>query len=164
MGKILNYIAFFAAAAILIVVVQACNTGDCLDNKSSVPLAGFYSSSAKSSQSLDSLTVFGIGAPGDSLILDNESSVSKVYLPLRSSATTSKFVLQYNKSSFNGVNDTLTVNYTPYPYFVSAECGAMYNFDLKDFSCTTHRVDSVVFTATKFTNVDVESIKIFMKE
>ena len=67
----------------------ACNTTGCIDNGSSLPLAGFYSSSTKSKITINSLTIGGVGAKNDSLIINKESA-SQAYLPFRADRDSSR--------------------------------------------------------------------------
>ena len=58
-------------------------------------------------------------------------------------------------------NDTLTFVYRSYPYFVSIDCGAMYNFVIDTCRYTRNILDSVSVTVPEITNKNVESIRIF---
>ena len=69
--------------------LAACNTSGCTENQNSIPLAGFYSSATEAQVSLDSVGVYGVGAPGDSLLLSPGTSASQIYLPLNASAASS---------------------------------------------------------------------------
>lgn len=163
MGKILKTGLLIIAIA-AIAGINSCNTNGCLDNQSSIPLAGFYSMSTKKAISIDSLSVFGVGAPGDSSILSS-STASQVYLPLRNSTKVTQYVFHYNQKAISStaLNDTITINYDAFPFFVSSECGAMYNFNVSSFSFTRHVMDSVAIPTMKFTNKNVETIKIFFR-
>ena len=65
-------VAFISATTVM---VQSCNDIGCTDLRSSIPLAGFYSSSSSADKtiSVDSLLIGGIGAPDDSLLVDTPS-------------------------------------------------------------------------------------------
>ena len=77
----------------------ACGSDDgCEGNQSSLPLAGFYSSQSKSQITLDSLTIYGIGMPGDTTIVDT-ATVSQTYLPLNIADNVSRFVFRYDQSA-----------------------------------------------------------------
>ena len=138
--------------------IVACSNDNCMGNSNGIPLAAFYE--GNNAVTLPSLTVYGIDAPNDSAIIRN-SSASQVYLPLRITATTCEYVLDYNGTEID--NDTLTLNYDIIPYFESRECGAMYNFDIKSWEFTCHAIDSVAIPDTRITNADVVTIKIFMQ-
>ncbi len=147
-------------------LLVSCSVGECLDNTSSIPLAGLYSDSTETSVTVDSISVYGIGAPGDSIMLNNASGIYEVYLPLRlDNGGVTQYVFHYNQSavSDNRYNDTLTLKYKELPYFESYECGAMYYFQIEEFGYTQNIFDSVAVTDSLITNVNTESIKIFLK-
>lgn len=157
---------------ILVLLVSAlsqllsCGITECYENTSSIPLAGLYSDSTLSSVSIDSITVYGIGAPGDSILLDNQSSITQIYLPFRvDNGGVTQYVFHYEQSAISDsiYNDTLTFVYTEIPHFESYECGAMYYFELESFSYTQNIIDSVAVTTDLFTNVDVETIEIYLR-
>lgn len=164
MGKILNRYWFIIAFIIFTIGLNSC-TNECYDNKNSIGIAGFYSMSSKSAISIDSLTVFGVGAPGDSMILKNAKAVKQVYLPMRMNTDQCQFVFHYEQKNISSplLNDTLTLNYEAIPHFVSEACGAMYWYKIKDFSYTKHIVDSISIPSMMITNADVETINIFMR-
>ena len=161
MGKILSIITFVIALTIGLV---ACGNNECFDNQTTLPLAGFYSMQSQKAIQVDSLTVYGVGAPGDSLLLDNERK-SKVYLPLPLSGNSTSFVFQYNQKGINYVelNDTLTINYDSYPQFISNECGVIYKYKVKDFFYTHHIIDSIAIPTMEFNNKDIETIFVFFR-
>ncbi len=159
MGKIL----IFCILACL--CCASCNTSGCTDNKSSIPLAGFYSYSDLKSISIKNVSIGGVGAPNDSLLLD-KGSESKIYLPFRPSQDVTSFFFHYHDlevedDPFDDLNDTITFSYTRLPYFESEECGAMFRYIVKEFSYTRHLIDSVSLVDSVITNADIESIKIY---
>lgn len=152
-----------AAAAAL--GLAACNTSGCTENQNSIPLAGFYSSATEAQVSLDSVGVYGVGAPGDSLLLSPGTSASQIYLPLNASAASTSFVFTYRGPGLDNplLNDTLTFVYDAVPYFAGEECGAMYVYDITRLDVTDHLIDSVGLLDRHITNVDIESLKIFFR-
>ena len=118
----------------------ACTDGACYDNGSALPLVRFYASGTTTQVSVDGLTICGIDAPGDSLLVDS-TATSEVYLPLRATTNTCQWVFIY--PGIAGEADTLTLNSRPIAYFAGAECGAMYNFELTSVSVTDNVIDSV---------------------
>ena len=159
MRHILKHITLaIAIAASLAVVTTSCNNDNCIGNSTGIPLAGFYRDN--NAVTLTNLTVYGIGAPNDSLII-NKASAKNVYLPLRLSTSSCKYVFNYNTEGLS--NDTLTLGYEAIPYFESHECGAMYNFRITSMEHTTHAIDSVIISEPLITNADVVSIKIHVQ-
>ncbi len=143
-----------------------CSSDDgCEGNQSSLPMAGFYSSQTKSQISIDSLTVYGIGMIGDTTILDTATVVSEVYMPLNVDDSVSRFVFRYDQQALAAFNltDTISLTYTSRPYFHSAECGAMYVYDITGFSYSQNLIDSVEVPFTHIDNTDREYVKIYFR-
>ena len=154
-----------AAAMVTVVAAVSCNTNGCLDNQSSIPLAGFYSSSSKSAVAFDSLSIYGVGVPGDTMMLESGTSASTVYLPFDMENDVTRYVVHYDWEALSDelYNDTLTFCYSRVPYFVSIDCGAMYYFDITSYGCTTHLIDSIVVNTDRITNIDTETIEIYFR-
>ncbi len=146
------------ALIMTLATIASCNNDNCSGNGSAIPLAGFYNGDKQ--VSIASLTVYGIGALNDSVIID-KTSASSVYLPLRLSSTNCQFVFNYNTEDVK--NDTLTLGYDAIPYFESHECGAMYNFRISSMEHTSNVIDSVKIPDPMITNADVVSIKIYVR-
>ena len=142
--------------------LTACNDDSCYDNGSSLPLAAFYL--GNSQQTISGLTIMGIGAPGDSLLADS-SALKEVYLPLRASVGTTRYAISRwvgaGTPMAQQLHDTLTLDYEPIAYFHSAECGAMYNFNLHDVRCTINGIDSVVVITPLVTNSRTPALRIY---
>ena len=164
MGKILTYLfPLFGLIPFLAAILHACNDAGCMDNRSSIPFAQFYQNGdLRSTISVDSLTIFGIGQKNDSLIADSVRSLSSVSLPSRNDDTITQFVLQYNYAwnKNRESNDTLTFIYRPYVYFASVDCGVMFNYTLKEGLYTRHILDSVIIVTSEITNQNIENIKL----
>lgn len=145
--------------------LAACNTAGCYDNQNSIPLAGFYSYQTRKAISVDSISLGGVGAPGDSLLLDNASGVSQVYLPLRSTQSATSYFIRYEQEALNDprLNDTITFHYTSIPYFESEECGAMFRYEITSYDYTRHLIDSVGLVDRLITNADMERIRIYFR-
>lgn len=144
----------------LCLFTAACSDESCYENGSSLPLATLYLGEAQ--QTIPGLTVMGIGAPGDSLLLNN-GAAKELYLPLRASVQSTSFM--FGRWLINGtdtvmVRDTVTLDYQPVEYFHSAECGAMFNFNMKNVRHTTHGIDSVVLMTDVVTNSQLPALRI----
>lgn len=165
MGKILKTALFAACACLLFSLLDSCNTTGCTDNQNALPLAGLYSYETGKSVTVDSIEIGGIGAPNDSLLYDASEKMSVVYLPFRSTASTSAFYFRYAQKALatHNVADTLTFTYSSSPYFVSEDCGAMYYYRISSLSYTRHVIDSIAITDSLVTNSDTERLKIFFR-
>lgn len=151
--------------SVLLFVATACNVAGCYDNQNSIPLAKFYSYQTKNAISVDSISLGGVGAPADSLLLDNASAVSQVYMPLRSTQSSTSYFIHYNQEALSDtrLNDTITFHYTSIPYFESAECGAMFRYKISSYDYTRHLIDSVGLLDSLITGADVERIRIYFR-
>lgn len=159
-GKFLKY-NFYAVA--LLVIITACNTNGCLDNQSALPLAGMYSSSTGSQITIGNIEISGVGAPGDSVLVENGTSVSEIYLPMRSTKQQTSWRIRYFQEGLEGLEDIITFNYQSEPHFVSEECGAMYFYRITDYNYTTNLIDSVTVTDSLITNVESKRIRIYFR-
>lgn len=157
-----NVIGSFIAAIIL-VMAYGCATTGCLENQNAIPLADFYSSQTQSAISLSDISIVGVGAPGDSAILETPPNASQVYLPMRSARQTTSWAIFYNQEGLEGVSDTIHLSYTSEPYFASSECGAMYIYHLTSVSCTTNVLDSVGVLDSLITNVDKTYLRFYFR-
>lgn len=162
MGKVLTHIIATIAAVSLL---WACNTAGCTDNRNSLPLAGFYSMATGEAIAVDSLAVWGVGAPGDSLLLTPDVSASQLYLPLRSEKESTAFCFAYRMADldFEELQDTITLHYMSSPWFISEDCGAGYRYTITRLDHTSHLIDSVGLTDSLVTNIDREIMSIFFR-
>lgn len=129
-------------AILLAAVTSACGDGGCYDNGSALPLAQFRISGTNTKTSVNPVTIMGIGAPNDSVLIDTTSK-SEFYLPLRATVNETRY-----RISFGDIADTITLRYTPIPRFVNAECGAMYFFRLQHVGTTTNVLDSIAIAVS----------------
>lgn len=155
-----------AAAAAACALFAACNSSECLDNKNSLPLAGFYSSEpTPQAISLDSISIFGIGAPGDSILHDSVRSLSKTYLPFRIDQGQTIYQINYLAGDLGKfrISDRITFNYDIQPWFVSSACGAIYRYRITSIETTHNLIDSVVCPLGTIGNADIENLRIYFR-
>lgn len=161
--KRFSYITILFFVNLLII---GCNSYECSDNKNSLPLAGFYSSQPiPESISIDSISVWGIDSPNNSLLLDNESNIHSLYMPFKIDISQTSFVFHYNQKALRDdrYNDTIEFNYNITPYFVSAACGVIYKYELTQINHTKHVIDSVVCPYDIIDNKAIENIRIYFR-
>ena len=142
-----------------------CTNDTCSDNRSSVPLAGFYDLEGESIR-LDSLLIYGLNGMQDStLVTVPGTPVSQTYLPMRPGSDQTTWVVSYKQKALDypQLNDTLRLEYTSRPYFASAECGVVMIYHIDKLLYTRHFIDSVGISDSTINNVDIERIKIFFK-
>ncbi len=145
-------------------ILSGCNSSGCTDNKSSIPLAGFYSYTTLNEVTVKQISIGGVDAPNDSLIVNN-SSASEVYLPFRAEYDATQFYIHYHSVGIDdpAYNDTLTFTYSRVPYFASEECGAMYKYEITEFTSTYHLIDSIALIDSVITNADRETIRLYFR-
>ncbi len=144
---------------------SACSSDTCSQNRSTLPLAGFYDGDGRMI-GLDSLVVYGIGGDLDSAVVAYPGTrISRVYLPMQPGSDVTVWVFSYKQKNldFPELNDTLSFRYTTSPYFASNECGVVMHYRLTHMSHTDHLIDSVAVTDSLFNNIDIERIKIFFR-
>lgn len=161
--KSLLYIT--TAALTALTLSTGCNSTGCTENQNSVPLAGFYSISTGDAVAIDSLAIGGVGAPNDSLLVGPSERASQVYLPLRSTETSTTFVIKYMQKSLAqyGLEDRITFYYEASPWFASEECGAMYHYRITRVSHTSQLLDSVGISDSLITNIERETIGLYFR-
>lgn len=161
MGKIISILTVIVSA---LAIISGCSNSACLENKSALPLAGFYDMGTRRSISVDSLQIGGVDAPDDSLLLDN-TMADEVFLPMRTGHTSTKFFIHYTQKAISDprFNDTLTFDYEARPYFASEECGAMYIYKVEKLNYTKHIIDSVGIVDSLITNANRQYIHIFFR-
>lgn len=165
MGHRLNILVLMVFALAGLSMLGGCNTAGCTDNQNSLPLAGFYSSATKASLRLDSVEIYGIGAPGDSMLYTPGTPIVEAYMPFRSTATSTSFCIRYCNRELDlpELIDTLAFDYTSMPFFAGEECGAMYRYNIHHLGYTTHLIDSVEIVDSLITNKPIQQIKIYFK-
>ena len=156
----------FLFVMFLIGLSGGCSTNECYDNQNSLPLAGFYSSTELPLPiSLDSISVLGIGAPGDSILQDSVRSLSQVYLPFRIDQNSTTYEIRY-LAGLPGeyhLSDRITFNYDILPMFVSTACGAVYYYKITSIEHTNVFIDSVTCPTGEITNANLENLKIYFR-
>lgn len=141
-----------------------CNTTGCLENRSSIPKAGFYDYEDRQI-SLDSISIVGIGADSGEPINKLGISISSISLPMRSTkeSTAWEFGYKWKYLADGTLADTISFDYESMPYFASEECGVIYRYRIKEMRYTTHLVDSIILMDSLITNIDTEQIKIYFR-
>lgn len=144
---------------VTLLVMPSCSDDGCIDNASCLPLVAFYV--GEEPVSIDSLTVKGVGAPGDSLLVADEK-VHQLYLPLRVSENCCRFVFTYKPDVVP--SDTVSIYYDAVPTFVSRECGAMCFFRIKNCTTTHNAIDTISVLDSTISNQDKVYVKIYMRQ
>lgn len=157
--------AWIMVLAMIAGSMTRCATDECYDNKTALPYAGFYGmvDTLMQSVKIDSLEVYGLGAPGDSVLSDGKSALTTLYLPFRIDSDTTTYVFRILRAPFVslGIADTVTFVYDREPRFVSGACGVSYLYKIKDIRTCGLLIDSVVCPDMEISNADKENIQIY---
>ncbi len=151
------------AAILLLMLPIACNTEACLDSKSSVMTVSFYSfGDSTFAVTIDSVSVYGVGQPADSLLVDT-ARISSFRATLRSDRDTTQYVIRYDQHNLNPryKRDTLTFVYHAYVKFDKAECGAIYNYVVDEFYYTTWQIIEAEMMTHEITNQEMENVRLY---
>ncbi|MCH5233010.1 MAG: hypothetical protein J1E78_05155 [Muribaculaceae bacterium] len=165
-----RYIKKLAGPALFLAVqaalVSGCSNEECYENQNSLPLAGFYSSEEQPQAiSIDSLTILGVGVPGDSILQDSVRSLSEVYLPFRIDQGSTTYEIRYlgGTAGLLRLSDFITFNYDIIPQFVSSACGAVYYYKINSIQHTNNYIDSVTCPGGEITNVNSQNLRIYFR-
>lgn len=149
----LNFKYFIPFLAVLLLNLNSCTPGSCVDETEALVKAYFYKAGKLTAP--DSLTIYGLGKD-TSLIYNKAVKVTVARLPLNAGAESTTFIIK-NK----GVTDTLTLFYTTYPHLISKECGYTYYHTIEDPLYTLHGITSVTVKKNTITTANEENINIF---
>ena len=145
--------------------LSSCNTSGCTENRNAVPLAAFLDPSTDASISLDSLSIYGVDQPNDSILSPAGTRVSQVYLPMRPTHSSVKWCIAYKwkRLDYPELNDTISFDYKSTPIFASEECGAYYRYLITEMTYTDHLIDRVEIVDSLITNVDKVYVNIYFR-
>lgn len=149
-----------------IMLLAGCSSDECYENKNSLPLAGFYSSDSIPKEiSIDYVSIYGIGAPGDSVLHDSVSGLKESYLPFRIDQEQTTYVIQYLQGILGRlrVADTITFDYEIKPWFESKACGASYRYVMRNIHTTHHVIDSVTCPTGEIDNKNAVNLRIYFR-
>lgn len=153
---------FTATAMSAILAMAGCASKECYDNQNTLPLAAFYSTTTHKGISLSPVSVYGTGAPGDSLLADS-AALEQIYLPFRPDTSATSYVFRYEGDNAP-LPDTVTFTYRTQPWFTSEACGVVYYFHMEEITHTDHLIDSVAVPGMLITNANRRNIEIYLKE
>ena len=152
-------------AMVLTGIVAGCATDECYDNRHALPYAGFYGvmEGKMTTINIDSIRVYGIGAPGDSILSEGNRAIANLYLPFRIDSDTTAYVFKLINKAYEpyDIADTVTFIYSREARFVSSACGASYVYNIKEIRNTGLLIDSVAVPDRRITNADMENIQIY---
>lgn len=163
MGKILIYIVVLGLTLCAASGLLSCNTSGCTDLRSATPRADFYSAFTDKELTVDSLTITGIGAHGDSALIIPGEKTQSVFLPMRAGKNTVSWKIEYAWKAYADENiaDTLTIDYDRIEWFAGEECGAMFKYHIRNIDYTRNLIDSIAIPDSVVINVDRPTYEIY---
>jgi len=137
-----------------LLLAVSCTTGSCFEETNAYVKASFHLYSSKKMTAPDSLTLYGIG--NDSIRYKKALKIQPALIPLNASEDNCSFVIR-----INGVNDTISFNYSTFIRLISKECGYTYYHNLDSVYSTLHNIDSISLNLRNVTTLDGTNISIF---
>lgn len=107
---------------------------------------------------LDSLTITAFGT--DSVILNNQTRVLSLTLPLRYTADSTVLVFRYSRVP-GSLNDTVVIRQQNTPYFLSMDCGYQMKQTITGGSYTRNVLDSIYIQSAEVSIYGNENLKLF---
>lgn len=151
---------FFMVLATGVCLLQGCDEEeDCSLNARPMMQCNLYQIVPETGQTLrDTLDLLTVTAYGtDSVIVNQESNVMDLSLPLCYGADSTHLVLHYS----NGTQDQVIVRHTNTPYFLSMECGYQMKQTINSVSYTRVMLDSVAITYNEAGIYARENLKLY---
>ena len=110
---------------------------------------------------LASLTVTAIDT--DSVIINNQTNVMDISLPLRYTSNYTVLVFNYNDEENSTLNDTVYLKQNNTPFFESMKCGYTMTQVLTGVEYTKHMIDSIYILNPNANVNGTENLKIFYR-
>ena len=153
-------ILLYAFAIPLLAAIVSCSEEpDCSMTERPLLVCNLYTINPESQlaedYTLDFLTVTAAGT--DSVIINQETEVHTLRLPLRYAENSTKLVFRYNGTRV----DTLTVFHSNTPYFISMDCGYQMQQAVDSIRYTRVRLDSIYISNVEVNSNGTENIKLF---
>lgn len=145
-------LAILIAAPLTGIVISACSEEDiCGSTRKTfvcIPLRQHPSlADSLINDTIPALTIMAAGT--DSIILNAQENVKEFELPLQYISEITKLVFVYEE----GLPDTVTIEHTNIPFFLSVECGFEIRQEiLKNPDCTKHRLEQIVLNKSTVNN------------
>ena len=162
-----RYISAILSAVLLLIFASCDNGADCNINNVAYNRIQLYSAIAQydtiSSEKYSypgTLTVKLVINGNDSVIVNNLVGASELQLPVCFTQECDTLVFEYSSAG----NDTLFIEHTNIPYFVSSDCGMAMYHHLTGLRHTNSLIDSAAIKEA-FINYDWnENIKLYIIE
>jgi len=154
--KLFNALAVTLA---LTLTLTACGNNGCEEIRETYLLA---SVKATGRLSMSSINAWALTEQGDSL-MSSFSAPTEMEFILKPDTICTKIRLECTIDDSGDQykeNDTLTVVYNHYPYFLDMECGCSVFFEINDASITNHIFKGITLKNKEITNEETTNIEL----
>lgn len=141
------------------IIASCAEESDCSLTSRATLRGTFYTINENNSRveiELATLTITALGT--DSVILNKDTKVKNVFLPLQYTVDTTALVLHFSDEW----KDTIVIKHTNTPYFVSMECGYEMNQSITDCYYTKHVLDSIDVKNNNANKDGKENLQLFL--
>ena len=152
MRHVCKHIALLAVSCLAV----ACSSINCQLNNTVYTTYGFYYRNSPITVT-DTLTVTTLGS--DSVLLNKQTGMSSIELPMSYTGETDVFVLSFMNLS----NDTIWVSHTNYPYYETPECGTAIFHEITRIDHTRNLIDSIEVVKRTVNYDGKENVRIHFK-
>ena len=128
---------YLLAAVVLLSGIAACSDTDCTTSNTAYVNYNIYDANGNSVSLTGPVTVTAAGT--DSVLINQESNLQSMQLPLRYTSTEDTFVVHLSEVLF----DTIFVTHQNIPHFISMECGTGMYYHIDNVRCTRRIFDSI---------------------
>lgn len=148
-----------ACLGLLAIFAQSCNEETCIRNDRGYMGITCKSDDNGSDVTINQLTVTAFDT--DSVLINQESSVSSLSLPVDETRDSTVYVFQYTSSDNIVSRDTLHIYYTRTPVFISMECGNAIYCDISEVKHTENQLVRVELVNNKIKETDAHNISLY---
>lgn len=142
--------------AMLFPSIAACSDINCTTSNTAYANCAIYDANGSSVALTGPVTVTAAGT--DSVIINQESNVQSMQLPLRYTSTEDTFVVHLSEILF----DTIFITHQNIPHFISMECGTGMYYHLDNVRCTQRIFDSISIVNPDINYDTNEHIQMYM--
>ncbi|HXK74931.1 MAG TPA: DUF6452 family protein [Bacteroidaceae bacterium] len=140
-------------------VIQSCNEETCLRNDRGYIGISCHNNDGGTDVALNELTVTAFDT--DSVLINQESSVSSLSLPVDETRDSTVYVFKYTSTDAIISYDTLSIYYTRTPVYISMECGKAIYCNIEDVKYTAHQLARVEIVNKLIKETDAQNIKLY---
>lgn len=133
----------------------SCSDTDCTVSNTAYVYYGFYDHNGVRLALTSTVTVTAAGT--DSILINQESNMNSMQLPLSYTNMEDTFVVRFSELLF----DTIFVTHQNIPHFISMDCGTGMYHHIENVRCTRRVFDSVQIVNPDITYDAKEHIKIY---